>query len=220
MGLLLSANDPQDPYSAPYALAIKMDQGPVQCLFSLRPAHVLTASPTLINFISLSFCLMSGNFFPTRAWSPTLWTQASGFKSHFYNSLVFWVWSSLSNSPSLYLFNFKRDVIIAPVSQRYNGESSYVKCKGRESDWKVRKKYRDHPVAKGHGGLERMLWGYTFLFLLCVHPSLAFLNHPLRNMTSSQQRKKCAAFPGRSSSGSKQRGEQLVSTWPLIVWGW
>ena len=33
---------------------------------------VLTASPTLINFISLSFCLMSGNFFPTRSWTTTI----------------------------------------------------------------------------------------------------------------------------------------------------
>ena len=35
-----------------------------------RPA-VLTASLTLINSILLSFCLMSGNSFPTRAWTRT-----------------------------------------------------------------------------------------------------------------------------------------------------
>ena len=33
---------------------------------------VLTASPILINFISLSFCLMSGNSFPTRTQIMTL----------------------------------------------------------------------------------------------------------------------------------------------------
>ena len=32
---------------------------------------VLTASPTLINFISLSLCLLSGNSFPTRAHTMT-----------------------------------------------------------------------------------------------------------------------------------------------------
>ena len=45
---------------------------PVQCRFSPAVPAVLTASPTLINFISLLFCLMSGNSFPTRARSTTL----------------------------------------------------------------------------------------------------------------------------------------------------
>ena len=40
---------------------------PIQHWFSLELARCLTASPTLINLISLSFCLMSRNSFPTRA---------------------------------------------------------------------------------------------------------------------------------------------------------
>ena len=37
----------------------------VQCWFSLSWPAVLTVSPTLINLISLSFCLLLGNSFPT-----------------------------------------------------------------------------------------------------------------------------------------------------------
>ena len=39
---------------------------------------ILTASPTLINFISLSFCLMSGNSFPIRAWTTTFLVAYTG----------------------------------------------------------------------------------------------------------------------------------------------
>ena len=38
---------------------------------------VLTVSPTLINFILLSFCLVSGNSFPTRAWTTSRMTDWS-----------------------------------------------------------------------------------------------------------------------------------------------
>ena len=64
--LIQSANDPQDPYPTPCTLGIKVDQIPLFNVSSpLSWSTVLTASPTLINFISLSFCLMSGNSFPT-----------------------------------------------------------------------------------------------------------------------------------------------------------
>ena len=47
---------------------------PVQRRFSLELAAILTASPNLINFIFLSFCLMYGNSFPTctQTMTPTL----------------------------------------------------------------------------------------------------------------------------------------------------
>ena len=71
--LIQSANDPQDPYPTPCTLAIKVDKGPLLNISSpLSWSTVLTASPTLINFILLSFCLMSGNSFPTHAWTMTL----------------------------------------------------------------------------------------------------------------------------------------------------
>ena len=44
---------------------------PVYRQFSLSWPAVLTVSPSLINFISLSFCLMSGNSFPTQAQTRT-----------------------------------------------------------------------------------------------------------------------------------------------------
>ena len=47
-----------------------MDQGRLLNIGSpLSQPAVLTASPTLINFILLSYCLMSGNSFPNRAWT-------------------------------------------------------------------------------------------------------------------------------------------------------
>ena len=68
MCLIHSANDPQDPYPTPCTLAMKVDWGPVFNICShLSSPAVLTASPILINFISLSFCLMSGNSFPILA---------------------------------------------------------------------------------------------------------------------------------------------------------
>ena len=72
MCLIQSANDPQDPYPAPCTLGIKMDQGSPFNIGSLLswPA-VLIASPTVINFILLSCCLMSGNSFPTCAQTMT-----------------------------------------------------------------------------------------------------------------------------------------------------
>ena len=46
---------------------------PVQYWFSLSWPTVLTLSPILINFISLSFCIMSGNSFPTYTWNTTFY---------------------------------------------------------------------------------------------------------------------------------------------------
>ena len=67
--LIQPANDLQDPYPTPCTLGIK---GPLFNVGSpLSWLTVLTVSPTLINFISLSFCLMSGNSFPTRAQTMT-----------------------------------------------------------------------------------------------------------------------------------------------------
>ena len=74
--LIQSANDPQDPHPTPCTLAIKVDKEPLLNVSSpLSWSTVLTASPTLINFILLSFCLMSGNSFPTHAWimTPHCW---------------------------------------------------------------------------------------------------------------------------------------------------
>ena len=45
---------------------------PLRRRFSLELASILIASPTLINFIFLSSCLMSGNSLPTHAWTMTL----------------------------------------------------------------------------------------------------------------------------------------------------
>ena len=58
--------------SHPCTLGIKVDQGPLFNIGSpLSWSAGLTASPTLINFISLSFCLMSGNSFPTHGQTTT-----------------------------------------------------------------------------------------------------------------------------------------------------
>ena len=47
-----------------------MDQGPLFNVSSpLSWPAVVTASPTVINFISPSFCLMYGNSFPTLTWT-------------------------------------------------------------------------------------------------------------------------------------------------------
>ena len=73
--LIQSANDPQDPYPTPCTLGIKVDLGPLFNFGSpLSWPAVLTASHTLINFISLPFCLMSGNSFPTRTQIMTIRT--------------------------------------------------------------------------------------------------------------------------------------------------
>ena len=66
--LIQSAGDLQDPYPLLYP---GYESG-LRTLFNVsspwsRPV-VLIVSPTLINFTHLSFCLMSGNCFPTRAW--------------------------------------------------------------------------------------------------------------------------------------------------------
>ena len=64
--LIHSANDLQDPCPTPCILPMKVDQGPLFNIHSpLSWPTVLTTSPILIIFMSLSFCLMSGNFFPT-----------------------------------------------------------------------------------------------------------------------------------------------------------
>ena len=56
----------KDPYPAPCTLGIKMHKGPLFNTGSpLNWPAILTVSPTLINFISFSFCLMSVNSFPT-----------------------------------------------------------------------------------------------------------------------------------------------------------
>ena len=73
MCLIQSASDPQDPPSRSWYLGVKLDQGPLFSVSSpLSWPAVLTAPPTLINFISLPFCLMSGNSFPTRACTTTV----------------------------------------------------------------------------------------------------------------------------------------------------
>ena len=70
--LIQSANDRQDPYPTPCTLGIKVDWGPLfHVASSLSWPAVLTASHTLINFISLSFYLISGNPFPTHTRSMT-----------------------------------------------------------------------------------------------------------------------------------------------------
>ena len=65
--LIQSASDPQNLYPTPCTLGIKVDKDP--SLFNVSSPlsfpGVLTVSPTLINFILLSFCLISGNSFPT-----------------------------------------------------------------------------------------------------------------------------------------------------------
>ena len=72
MCLIQSENDWQDPHPTPCTLDIKVDWGPLFHVASpLSWPAVLTASHTLINFISLTFCLISGNPFPTHTRSMT-----------------------------------------------------------------------------------------------------------------------------------------------------
>ena len=62
MCFIQSANDPQDPYPTPCILGIKVDERPLFSVDSpLSWPAVLTVSPNLVSFISLSFCLMSGH---------------------------------------------------------------------------------------------------------------------------------------------------------------
>ena len=62
---------------------------------------VLTASPILMNFIFLSFCLMSGNSFPTHAWTTTSNTTVQ--KHQFF-----------STQPSLRTTHLKTGRVIRP----------------------------------------------------------------------------------------------------------
>ena len=73
--LIQSANDPQDPYPTPCRVGVKVGQRSLfNVSFPLSWPAILTVSPILINFISLSFCLMSGNPFPTRTRTTTVCT--------------------------------------------------------------------------------------------------------------------------------------------------
>ena len=64
--LIQSANGPQDPYPTLCTLGINVDWRPLFNVGSpVSWPTVLTACPTQINFISLSFCLMSRNSFST-----------------------------------------------------------------------------------------------------------------------------------------------------------
>lgn len=71
--LIQSANDWLDPYPSPRTLCMKWTK---DFLFSdsspLNWHAVLTVSPVLINLIYLSFCLMSGDCFPTHAQTMTV----------------------------------------------------------------------------------------------------------------------------------------------------
>ena len=71
--LIQSASDPRDLYPTPCTLGIKVDKDP--SLFNISSPlsfpSVLTVSPTLINFILLLFCLMSGNSFPSHTQTRT-----------------------------------------------------------------------------------------------------------------------------------------------------
>ena len=76
--LIQSANDSQDPYPVPCPLTIKTDQRPTFRVSSPWLSGswpillaVPTSSPTLINSILLSFCLVFGNSFPICAWTTT-----------------------------------------------------------------------------------------------------------------------------------------------------
>jgi len=76
--LIQSANDSQDTYPVPCPLTIKTDQRPTFRVSSPWLSGswpillaVPTSSPTLINSILLSFCLMFGNSFPICAWTTT-----------------------------------------------------------------------------------------------------------------------------------------------------
>ena len=71
--LIQSANDPSRPLSCSLYPGYKNGpRTPLRRRFSLELASILIASPTLINFIFLSSCLMSGNSLPTHAWTMTL----------------------------------------------------------------------------------------------------------------------------------------------------
>lgn len=76
--LIQSANDSQDTYPVPCPLTIKTDQRPTFKVSSPWLSGswpillaVPTSSPTLINSILLSFCLVFGNSFPICAWTTT-----------------------------------------------------------------------------------------------------------------------------------------------------
>ena len=71
----------KDPYPAPCILAIKMDQGPMFSVGSSSGSQpdmlpVTVPFPTLINFILLSFCLLSGNSFPIHPWATTVSSES------------------------------------------------------------------------------------------------------------------------------------------------
>ena len=71
--LIQSANDPQDPYPTPCYPGYKNGlRTSVQGRFSLELGCYSNSAPTLINFISLSFCL-SGNSFPTCPQTTTIY---------------------------------------------------------------------------------------------------------------------------------------------------
>ena len=88
--LIQSANDPQDPYPTPCTLGIKVDKDPSVFNVSspLSFPSVLTVSPTLINFILLSFCLISGNSFLTH-------TQTRTELSWCWENVAFYGWAGL-----------------------------------------------------------------------------------------------------------------------------
>ena len=80
--LIQSANDLQRPLSSSLHPGYK--NGPrthVQCGLFLSGSQpdmlpVSVPSPTLINFILLSFCLLSGNSFPTHPWATTVSSES------------------------------------------------------------------------------------------------------------------------------------------------
>ena len=88
--LIQSASDPQNLYPTPCTLGIKVDKDP--SLFNVSSPlsfpGVLTVSPTLINFILLSFCLISGNSFPTH-------TRTRTELSWCWENVAFYGWAGL-----------------------------------------------------------------------------------------------------------------------------
>ena len=66
MCLIHSANDPQDPYPTPCTLAMSGLRTPVQHPFSFVLACSSNSVPHSNKLYFLSFCLKSGNSFPTR----------------------------------------------------------------------------------------------------------------------------------------------------------
>ena len=73
---------------------------PVLRRFSLELASILTASSTLIKFIFLSSCLMSGNSLPTHAWTMTLffWKRQDGSSAWNLIQMPRWFCLSLSHT--------------------------------------------------------------------------------------------------------------------------